>query len=164
MSGYLKIEDLKKHNRIFQKNIEKLDKFLIHKSKPIIIEYPLKKQKKQKRIKKKVEKVILSLDDLKEVEIKISSIRNKGVQEPKFIKNHFRESDSELKIKGYLKEYEKLDILKGLINKSKKPYLIYKQEGFYKVFKKELIRRDEELVYKHKGSLIVVSTKNKLKL
>ena len=163
MGGYLRIEDIKKHNRVLKKNVEKLEDFLENKSGTAIIEHSLTKPKKQKRIKKKVEKIVLTVDDIKEVEIKINSIRNKSIQEHKFIKDHFKETKNEINIKNYLNEYNKLESLKKIIQKGKKPFKIYKLKNFYKIFKKDLIRRDKELVHKHKKDLIIISTKNKLK-
>ena len=39
MGGYIRIENIKKHNRVLKKNVDKLNNFLKSKSKTAIIEY-----------------------------------------------------------------------------------------------------------------------------
>ena len=108
--------------------------------------FKIEDKPKKKRVKRELRK----LDNehpLKDNNLK-AELSNLKSREVKFKPSYLKRDYQKEKLKEYLKEYDKLEWLKELIQKEK--VIILNKEDFNKLFKISIIKRDPDIIFKVK--------------
>ena len=108
--------------------------------------FKIKDKPKKKRVKRELRK----LDNehpLKDNNLK-AQLSNLELREVKLKPSYLKRDYQKEKLKEYLKEYDKLEWLKELIQKEK--VIILNKEDFGKMFKISIIKRDPDIIFKVK--------------